>query len=183
MKQDQQDTKVMKIIEATPSDATYIALLARVTFAETFGHFFSDKKDLEAYLMRTFNLGKLRNSLTKSSNIYWLALVDELPVGYAKLKLDSPSPFIASGNVCQLQKIYVLKYFLAQKVGFSLQNAVLQRAVQEGFPKIWLSVLKENIRAIQFYEKNGFEKIGDHDFQIGKEHFKFQAMAKKLIEQ
>jgi ribosomal protein S18 acetylase RimI-like enzyme len=37
-----------------------------------------------------------------------------------------------------------------------------------------------NERAINFYKKTGFEKIGNHDFQIGKENFEFIAMQKKL---
>jgi len=40
--------------------------------------------------------------------------------------------------------------------------------------------LNGNKRAINFYTKNGFEKIGDHDFQIGKEGFEFIAMHKEL---
>lgn len=171
----------MRIVEAKVSDATYIALLARITFTETFGHFFTDKTDLYQYLDQTFGVQKIRNSIQKSNNIFWLAYIDELPVGYAKLKLNSPSQFIATENVCQLQKIYVLKDFLSKKVGHSLQNELLSRAAMSNSEKIWLSVLKTNVRAIKFYEKNNFETVGDHDFQIGKEHFKFQAMAKSLI--
>ncbi|WP_055397331.1 GNAT family N-acetyltransferase [Flagellimonas eckloniae] len=171
----------MRIVEATISEATYIALLARITFVETFGHFFRDKKDLEEYLDQTFGVQKIRNSIEKSNNIFWLAYIDELPVGYAKLKLSSPSKFIASENVCQLQKIYVLKDFLSKKVGGSLQDELFKKASESKRGKIWLSVLKENTRAIKFYHKNGFETIGDHDFQIGKEHFEFQAMAKNLM--
>ncbi|MGX1929674.1 N-acetyltransferase family protein [Flagellimonas sp. 2504JD4-2] len=169
----------MQIAKATSSDATIIALLARITFSETFSHYFSDKTDLENYLDHTFNVEKLKNSLTKPNNVYWLAYIDGLPVGYAKLKLNSPSPFIEAQDVCQLQKIYVLKDFLSKKVGLALQNELLEEAASKS-EKIWLSVLKENTRAIRFYEKNGFDKIGDHDFQIGKEHFKFQAMSKSL---
>lgn len=170
----------MKISKATDSDAKDIAHLARVTFTETFGHYFSDKTDLENYLDLTFNIQKLKNSLKKPNNVYWLAHVDNLPVGYAKLKLNSPTPFIKEQGVCQLQKIYVLKDYLSKKVGLALQNVLLDEA-QNKASKIWLSVLKENLRAIRFYEKNGFKKIGDHDFQIGKEHFEFQAMVKSLL--
>lgn len=170
----------MRIVEVNASDATYIALLARITFTETFGHFFADKADLYQYLGQTFGVQKIRNSIEKPNNIFWLAYIDELPVGYAKLKLNSPSKFIAAENVCQLQKIYVLKDFLSKKVGRSLQNELLSRAAMSNSEKIWLSVLKSNIRAVKFYGKNGFETIGDHDFQIGKEHFEFQAMAKSL---
>ena len=43
-----------------------------------------------------------------------------------------------------------------------------------------LNIKTSNERAINFYKKNGFEKIGNHDFQIGKENFEFIAMKKKL---
>ncbi|AWX43568.1 hypothetical protein HME9304_00559 [Flagellimonas maritima] len=171
----------MHIIEAKEEDASYIALLGRFTFKETFGHYFNDEKDLQDYLSRTFNVPKLKNSLNKPNNIFWLAYVDNLPVGYAKLKLNSLSEFINSPRVCQLQKIYVLKDFLSLGIGQELQKKVLEKAAADKSEKIWLSVLKSNTRAINFYEKNDFDKIGDHDFQIGKEHFEFQAMAKNLI--
>ncbi|WP_420320067.1 GNAT family N-acetyltransferase [Flagellimonas sp.] len=169
----------MEILKAIHSDATIVALLARITFTETFGHYFRDKLDLENYLNWTFNVQKLQNSIAKPDNRYWLAKIEGLPVGYAKLKLNSPSPFVKESDCCQLQKIYVLKDFLSKKIGLALQNELLNEATSKS-PKIWLSVLKENERAVRFYGKNGFEKVGDHDFQIGKEHFEFQAMAKSL---
>ncbi|MEM9078457.1 MAG: GNAT family N-acetyltransferase [Bacteroidota bacterium] len=169
-----------KVVKATLDEATIIALLARVTFTETFGHFFSDRNDLLNYLENTFNVSKIEQSLAKSNNVFWLAYVNQLPVGYAKLKIDSPSPFLEEKKVSQLQKIYVLKDFLSQKVGFALQDALLQEAKLLGREHIWLSVLEENKRAIGFYLKNDFTLIGKHNFQIGKEQFEFQAMAKSL---
>lgn len=165
---------------ANRSDAEYIALLGRVTFQETFGHYFRDKNDLLEYYNRTFSVEKIRSSLEKSNNVYWISLVDDLPVGYAKLKLNSPTDFSSSTKICQLQKIYVLKDFLSMKIGWELQNNLLAAASEKEFKKIWLSVLGSNEQAINFYSRSGFEKIGDHDFQIGKEHFKFIAMMKSL---
>jgi ribosomal protein S18 acetylase RimI-like enzyme len=165
---------------ANRTDAEYIALLGRVTFQETFGHYFRDKNDLLKYYSRTFSVEKIRTSLDKSDNVYWISLVDDLPVGYAKLKLNSSTDFSSSTNICQLQKIYVLKDFLSMKIGLELQNNLLATASERGFEKIWLSVLGSNERAINFYSRSGFEKIGDHDFQIGKERFKFIAMLKSF---
>ena len=169
-----------KIQKATPDDAVIVALLARVTFTQTFGHFFSDQNDLLDYLENTFNVQKIKQSLQKSNNVYWLAFINELPVGYAKLKIDSPTPFLEKHKVCQLQKIYVLQDFLSKKVGFMLQDALLKEAKLLEMDYIWLSVLEENERAIGFYLKNNFTLIGKHNFQIGQEHFNFQAMAKAL---
>ena len=165
---------------AKKEDARYIALLGRVTFTETFGHLFRDQNDLIDYYNRTFSVQKIEDGMKKQNNIFWIAFVNRLPVGYAKLKLDSKSDFIDSKDVCQLQKIYVLKDFLSMKIGFELQDSLLKKAKELNFDKVWLSVLNSNERAVNFYKKTGFEKIGNHDFQIGKENFEFIAMSKQL---
>ena len=79
---------------AEKKDAEYIALLARITFTETFGHFFRDRQDLLNYYDSTFSVEKIERSISKSNNIYWISFIDRLPVGYAKLKLNSKSEFI-----------------------------------------------------------------------------------------
>ena len=165
---------------ANKEDAQFIALLGRITFTETFGHFFRDKQDLLNYYNSTFSIEKIENGISKPNNVFWIAFANRLPVGYAKLKLNSKSEFIADENICQLQKIYVLKDFLSMKIGFELQNRLLKKAKEKGFSKIWLSVLDSNEQAINFYIKNGFMEIGNHDFQIGKENFEFIAMSKQL---
>lgn len=173
-------TSKLEIRIANKDDAGFIALLGRITFTETFGHFFKDKQDLLDYYDSTFPVDKIEKSIYKPNNVYLIAFVDRLAVGYAKLKLNSQSEFISEENVCQLQKIYVLKDFLSMKIGFELQNLLLKTAKEKGFSEIWLSVLNSNERAANFYIKNGFIGIGNHDFQIGKENFEFIAMSKQL---
>lgn len=165
---------------ATIKDATSIALLGRVTFTEAFGHLFNDVQDLRNYLNTTFAVEKIEQSIEKENNVYWIAFVDKLPVGYAKLKLKSPSDFVTSGFISQLQKIYVLQDFLSMKIGKHLQYELLKRAKQEGSKHIWLSVYKGNQRAISFYERNNFTPVGKHQFRIGKQTFDFMAMSKAL---
>jgi len=171
---------MISIKTATIHDATFISLLGRITFGEAFGHLFRDKNNLLEYYNRTFSVSKIQNSLGISSNKFWIAFVDDLPVGYAKLKLYSSSDFIDSKNVCQLQKIYVLNDFLSMKIGSQMQNMLLNEAQNLGFEKIWLSVWDGNKKAIRFYERNDFVNIGTHNFQIGKEGFNYFAMSKIL---
>tara|TARA_R110000868_G_scaffold145181_2_gene365171 strand:- start:80290 stop:80595 length:306 start_codon:yes stop_codon:yes gene_type:complete len=97
----------LEIQTTNTNDAPIIALLARVTFAETFGHLFRNKQDLLDYYNSTFLVDKIANSITKPNNIYWVSFVDGFPVGYAKLKLNSTSEFLGSEKVCQLQKKYM----------------------------------------------------------------------------
>ena len=176
----QQQMDTIEIRLAKKEDAPFIALLGRTTFTETFGHFFRDQQDLIDYYNVTFSVQKIEAGIEKPNNVFWIAFVNRLPVGYAKLKLHSNSEFVESKDVCQLQKIYVLKDFLSMKIGFRLQDLLLKKAKELNFNNVWLSVLHSNERAINFYRKGGFEKIGNHDFQIGKENFEFIAMNKAL---
>ena len=174
-------TANIKIRIAKKEDAEFIALLGRITFTETFGHLFNDKQVLFDYYDLTFSVDKIEKSITKSNNIFWIAFANRLPVGYAKLKLNSQTEFITEQNICQLQKIYVLKDFLSLKIGLELQNALIKKTKDKNFEKIWLSVFINNNRAINFYSNNGFRPVGNHYFQIGKDNFEFITMVKHLV--
>ncbi len=167
----------MNIREANIADAEIISQLAQTTFDETFGHLFPNREVLLAYFEKTFSLEKIQSSIQKENNVFWVAFVEDIPVGYAKLKIHSPSQFIAKEKIGQLQKIYVLKEYLSMKIGLELQNTLLQKAKELGREYIWLSVYKENSRAINFYKKNAFNQIGKHQFQIGPYVFDFIAMS------
>lgn len=170
----------VQVRRAGVEDAEIISALAKITFSETFGHYFRDPQDLLDYFERTFSEEKIVSSIKKEHNVFWLSLVNDAPVGYAKLKLNSSSEFVKAKNPSQLQKIYVLKNFLSMKIGLKLQDEMLKEAAERGSDVIWLSVLKQNERAIRFYSKTGYEIIGEHDFQIGKESFQFHVMSKAL---
>ena len=176
------------IRRASTGDATIMALLGRITFAETFGPLFqAHPGDLRGYLDTTFDVTKIERSLAKPDNAYWLAFQDRLPVGYAKLKHPSPIPIGTASdvappngeapNAAQLQKIYVLGAFLTEGVGYRLLQAVLPDSARKA-PMLWLEVLRENRRAIDFYARNGFTKIGEDNFAIGVQHFQFDLMAR-----
>ncbi|WP_045491291.1 GNAT family N-acetyltransferase [Chryseobacterium sp. StRB126] len=172
---------MIQIRTATPEDAQHIALLGRITFTETFSEHFRDQQDLFDYFERTFSVAKIRNSIRNHNNKFWIAFWNELPIGYAKLKVHSPTEFIDSAAVSQLQKIYVLKEFLDKKVGRTLMDEMMTSFENSDQQYIWLSVLNSNERALQFYDRNGFSKVGEHQFSIGKEEFDFFALSKQKI--
>lgn len=169
-----------EIRRAEPADAAIMALLGRITFAETFGHLFhAHRDDLRAYLDATFGVAKIERSLGKPQNAYWLAFVDRLPAGYAKLKYPSPPPGQDGQHAAQLQKIYVLAPFLGQQIGRDLLQAAVQKAVTQT-PLLWLDVLRENARAIGFYQSHGFAAIGEDTYTIGAQRFVFLLMARQI---
>jgi ribosomal protein S18 acetylase RimI-like enzyme len=169
-----------EIRRATPEDAVTVALLGRITFAESFRHLFrSHPHELRSYLDSTFGVGKIEISLQAPENVYWLAFRDLLPIGYAKLKHPSAPSDKAGENAAQLQKIYVLNEFLGERIGGALLRQVSPEAKRRA-PKLWLDVLHENERAIGFYRKHGFSITGEDTYRIGSQTFLFDLMSKPL---
>ncbi|MEW7291926.1 GNAT family N-acetyltransferase [Aquimarina sp. 2304DJ70-9] len=170
---------IRRVIE---EDAKSISFLGKKTFDESFGHLFHDRKDLIAYLDHTFSVPKITKSIQKPNNVYWLVLDDDLPIGYAKLQLNAPSKFIdANTTVCKLQRIYFLKSYASQGIGNKLQQMIFDEARGSGNTNLWLSALKDNERAIAFYERSDYEIVGEHPFSIGKQEFDFWVMSKRLL--
>lgn len=169
------------IRRATINDASCIALLGRITFTEAFNHLFEDKNDLYEYCIRTFLVDKIKAGLKKENNAFWIVFVNELPVGYAKLKLKSETEFVSSENSGQLQKIYVLQDFHGLGIGNQLRDKMLETAQEIKLENLWLTTLKKNNeKAVNFYLKTGFTIVGTTNFQIGKLKSELHVMTKKL---
>lgn len=86
---------------------------------------------------------------------------------------------MAEPDAAQLQKIYVLRDFLGRGAGLPLLRASLARAVAVRAPAVWLAVLRQNDRAIRFYDKHGFAPVGPHRFTIGAQSFDFAVLSKR----
>jgi len=169
------------IRRATINDASCIALLGRITFTEAFNHLFEDKNDLYTYCIRTFSVDKIKAGLKKENNAFWIAFANELPVGYAKLKLKSEIVFVPLKNSGQLQKIYVLQDFHGLGIGNQLRDKILKTAQEIKLENLWLSTLKKNNeKAVNFYLKTGFTIVGTTNFKIGKLNSELHLMTKRL---
>lgn len=168
------------IRKVTTADVVSLALLARVTFREAFGYLFQDDQNLIDYFAKSFSIKSLTAKLKDPNNVFWIALVDDLPVGYAKLLKHSPSKFIHDSKVSELQRIYVLNDFLNRKIGHILQDALFEEVKRIGSNHLWLSVYVDNPKAIRFYKRYDYTHLGNHFFNIEKESFEFLVMDKRF---
>lgn len=166
------------IRKAVASDAPSLALLARITFEQAFGHVWTDKPVLRDYLNTTFSGIKILSSLQKSNNHFWLALADDLPVGYVKMKEYSPYDALTDPRPAQLQKIYMLQDFIGQRIGEQLQNEVFSKMHFLGLRTLWLAVWDGNEKAIRFYERHGFNKTARYAYDFKSMHFEYEILTK-----
>ena len=167
----------IEIIKAKSDHASAITYIGRTAFREAFANLFNYNKDLEEYLDYTYGVDKIAGSIKKENNVYFLAIVDGLPVGFAKIRKHSLNDQFDSVSQAELQKLYVLKHYHGCGAGQALMDEVT-RFVESFEPEcLWLDTHVQNSRAIRFYERNGFRKAGCVHFTIGSQTFEYFVMA------
>lgn len=150
----------------TIKDAEALVSLGIRTFRDTFDEY-NSPEDMMAYINKAFTLRKLKEELTEERSLFFLAEADEEPVGYARVR-DGELPKEMEGlKALELQRLYVDKKYIGKRVGFLLMNECLNYAKEHGYTTLWLGVWESNHRALQFYKNWGFEKFGQHIFQLG----------------
>jgi ribosomal protein S18 acetylase RimI-like enzyme len=98
-------------------------------------------------------------------------LNNRLVVAYSKLRYGSFEPFLkyTGTDTMELVRVYVLKEFQGAGIAQKVMQECL-RVTREEFTtckSIWLGVWEKNHRAITFYQKFNFEKVGSHEFVLG----------------
>ncbi len=142
--------------------------LAYTTFWDAFAdHPKNAPDDLAAYMRQAFSIERITEDLADSRCIFLIAEIDGAAAGYAKLIRGSIEPGITAERPIELSRLYSHQQYLGKGVGQALMDACFDRARAEGCDAMWLGVWEYNPRAQRFYEKNGFEVVGSHVFQLG----------------
>jgi ribosomal protein S18 acetylase RimI-like enzyme len=165
------------VIIANSSHANVIASIGKQSFRDAFGYLFKSKVELLEYLEYTYNPEKILKSLDKENNVFFLAFLDNVPVGFAKVKKYSLHEKIESIAQMELQKIYVLSCYHGSGAGQALLDAVINLVNDVGPDYLWLDTHIQNEKAIRFYERNGFRKGGKYLFSIGTQTFEYYLMS------
>jgi len=171
---------MIKIQIAKEADTMVVALLARLTWAESHGQYIDDKNNLTKYLNSNFSISKTKQDITNPKNLFYIIYVDDLPVGYAKLVVNVINESVASRNNCRLERIFIQNEFIPLKIGQQLLNFVEEKAKELQLDTMWLSVYIKNKRAIRFYERNGFKNVGELNFLVTGKEYENIVFSKKI---
>lgn len=81
----------------------------------------------------------------------------------------------------EIERIYVKKSHHGKKVGQLLYDQAVETAEHLKKSYVWLGVWEENLRALNFYRKNGFVEFDKHIFRLGEEE-QTDLMMKKMLD-
>lgn len=154
------------IRQAQNSDFMLIAALAITTFYEAY--YEQDPSiDLASYVMDSFSLENISKDLENENSTFFIAEIDGKAVGYAKLRENSKADCISDENAVELQRIYILDTVKGKNVGKALVEKCFETARTKKFGSLWLGVWWRNESAQRFYEKLGFHRVGELEFEYG----------------
>ncbi len=168
------------IREATPDDAAMIADLSRQTFYDTFAPD-NRKEDMDKFMNEQFTREALMEEVGAPGNIFLVAFSDGEIAGYARLREKTEKLFNYAPTL-EIARIYAATHFIGKGVGKKLMEASIAYARMLQKEIVWLGVWEKNQRAIEFYERFGFEKFAEHDFQLGDDLQKDWLMKKHLAD-
>jgi ribosomal protein S18 acetylase RimI-like enzyme len=156
---------------ATIADAARLSQLAASTFRETFeGE--NAPEDMTRYLAEAFTPNRQASEITDPSGAVLLAehrdtSRDAELVGYVHL-VSRPAPAAVQGPApLELKRLYVARAWHGHGVAPALMDAALDVARERGAQALWLGVWERNPRAVAFYRKYGFTRVGEHTFGLG----------------
>jgi ribosomal protein S18 acetylase RimI-like enzyme len=165
---------------ASPDDAELLARLAATLFEQTFARD-NTAEDMAWYLAKAFSPGVQSAELADESCRAFIAEDDGgSAIGYAMLWRDSRTDGVDARSPAEVQRIYVDRSLHGQRVGDALMRTCVDQAIEWGCDVIWLAVWQRNPRAIAFYEKSGFKRVGVKTFQLGSDLQHDYVMARNL---
>jgi diamine N-acetyltransferase len=143
---------------ATSDDARMLAEFAARLFEDTFGPD-NDPEDMRSYLAGSFSEEKQRGEVEDPAGAVFLAVGPaDQTIGYDGVDGERPA---------EVNRIYADRAWHGRGVGVALMKACVEQARAWGCDALWLAVWERNPRAIAFYEKSGFRKVGRQTFLLG----------------
>ena len=153
----------------TPADASLLAKIGRVSLLESHGHS-QPIEVMQAYVNKSFSEEACRIELANHSNIFTAVFFNNQPAGYSKIIYNTPHPAISIVTVTKLERLYLLKEFYDHKLGHVMLHKAIENSKEAGDKGMWLEVWKGNERAVRFYQKQGFETVGETIFRLTPTH-------------
>ena len=163
----------------TADDLELLQAFSRKTYFETFAAA-NTPENMAAYLDQAFETEKLRSELSNEYSSFFFLYLDGALAGYLKLNEAPAQSELHDSQALEIERIYVAKEFQREGLGKYLMEQAIQTAIQRGKRYVWLGVWEKNEKALHFYQKHGFYRIGEHAFVMGDDRQTDYLMRKDL---
>jgi len=161
------------------TDVEELSQMSVQTFSETFAKD-NTKENMKSFLDNSYNVQVLSEELKNSNSKFYFLVDNDKKMGYLKIKLEAD--MIEQKNILEIERIYLLKEYQNHGFGGSLMKYAQDAAIDLHRDGICLGVWENNFKAQRFYKRQGFKKIGAHDFNLGSDRQTDYILIKKFTQ-
>jgi diamine N-acetyltransferase len=151
---------------ASIDDAPTLAAFAAKAFSATYRGY-GDPQGIADYVVEHLSASAVTALVLDSATTIILGEAGSQLVGYAILKAEEPPSCVAGPKPIELTRLYLGEEFLGRGFGKKLLLEVHAQAKRLGAQTLWLGVHDRNVRAVRFYERLGFTRVGARGFVLG----------------
>ena len=160
-------TGALSIRRAGSSDAAVLSAIGRETFVVAFGHLYAPE-DLAAFLDDSHSVQSYATLLADPRYGLWLLEDGARAIGFAVAgPCGLPHPDVKPDDG-ELKRLYLLPEVQNGGWGGKLFATAIDWLQGEGRRRIWISVWSENFGAQRFYARQGFSKVAEYEFPVGR---------------
>ena len=153
---------------AEPTDAARLAALAERTFRAAFASS-NTRENMDAHCASAYGETIQVSEITNPGIETFVCDDGTELVGYAQLRWGTAPPCVLASKPAEIQRIYVDQQWHGKGIAQALMSRVFAAAALGNADQVWLGVWENNPRALAFYRKFGFSKVGYHVFQLGSD--------------
>ena len=145
----------------TRDDLQAIRDIAWKTWLATYSSFIPEE-DLQTFLDEFYSIAALTKLLNSTQARTFIAEIHANAVGFSKTNFND------TDNRFYVASLYVLPEFQGKGIGTRLMNASEEFAFTFGVDSIWLGVMTQNVDALNWYKRIGFQFVREEPFTMGK---------------
>jgi GNAT superfamily N-acetyltransferase len=171
-------TKDIIYRKAEYGDALKLSILYQQVYIQTYGtEGVSD--EFANFISRQFAVERLEHLILNQSENIIVAVYKNNLLGVAEIEFNKECP---TNNIVapELNKLYILERFCGMGIGHKLLSEAEKIVMSKGIKEMWLWVLESNDRAITFYEKQGYQCIGNASFQMEVNKYENKVLLKQF---
>lgn len=161
------------------ADAPCIAYVLKHVYIDTYMST-GVTNHLASFMSRKFAVSQIEKEIKSDMAKFIVACEGEKYQGVLKIKFGNACP-IGYEVYPEIGKLYVMKPFFGQGIGFHLMKNAENYLKSNGADKVWLWLLATNERAFNFYNRQGFKYAGDEYFIIDDQKYLNKVMTKNLL--
>ncbi len=170
---------MIRLRKAKIEEVPAVRELAIEVYTDTFA-VHNTPENLAAFFKEWYDLQQMQKEYHEPDSALYVALDDLKIIGFLRLRKNSEVDHSLGTNHLELHRLYIHRSYHGSEVSKMLMGEALAYAAGRNYEWIWLGVWEKNLRAQKFYAKWGFERFGEHIFQMGDDPQTDWLMRRKL---